>query len=171
MHSAQELTSSAAAIHSFVFPTDLSVSPSIQTLPTEFPVLDYTLLPGSQDEILVTLDTTFGIVSFNQEVGQPPKREHNVTEEQKQQMHKSYRIIKVAQDGSVSLLFSAVIVKECRLIASSPIPLRLTPYLPPSGPSLAQPRTNPPDRHYPPSTSTQTYRSTPDGQGWKKTKT
>jgi hypothetical protein len=94
---------SAAAIHSFIFSDDPTSSPVIKTLPTEFPVLDYTLLPGSQDEILVTLDTTFGIVSFNQEVGQPPKRELAITDQQKDQMHKSYRIIKVASDGSVSL--------------------------------------------------------------------
>jgi hypothetical protein len=142
---------SAAALHSFVLPKDPSTSSSsspIQPFPTEFPMLDYTLLPGSKDEILLTLDTTFGIVTFNQESGQRAKPDLQISEEQKGQMQKSYKIVKVAEDGSVRLLFLHPL--RSRLIPSLPISLLLIHWDRPSRRSSPLPRTRGPGRLYHP---------------------
>jgi hypothetical protein len=95
---------SASALHSFILPTSDS-SPIIKSYETTYPILDYTPLPGSNDTYLLTLDTTFGPINSNQLTGQMPKpkpKEFEVTEDQKAEMEKCYRIVKVASDGSVS---------------------------------------------------------------------
>jgi hypothetical protein len=97
---------SAAALHSFILPTsDSDSSPTIKSFETTYPILDYTLVPGSSDTYLLTLDTTFGPINSNQLTGQMPKpkpKDFEVTEDQKVEMEKCYRIVKVSSDGSVS---------------------------------------------------------------------
>lgn len=60
-------TYSAAAIHSFPLSLDpSSPSPTISTLPLDFPVLDFTMIPSSPSpQILVSLDTTWGVLKQN----------------------------------------------------------------------------------------------------------
>jgi len=95
---------SASALHSFILPTSDS-SPTIKSFETTYPILDYTQVPGSVDTYLLTLDTTFGPINSNQLTGQIPKpkpKDFEVTEDQKVEMEKCYRVVKVASDGSVS---------------------------------------------------------------------
>jgi hypothetical protein len=100
------LIDSAAALHSFILPTPESESsPTIKSFETTYPILDYSLLPNSSDTYLLTLDTTFGPINSNQLTGQMPKpkpKDFEVTEEQRVEMEKCYRIVKVASDGTVS---------------------------------------------------------------------
>ena len=94
---------SASALHSFILPTSDS-TPTIKSFETTYPILDYTQVPGSSDTYLLTLDTTFGPINSNQLTGQMPKpkpKDFEVTEDQKVEMEKCYRIVKVASDGSV----------------------------------------------------------------------
>ena len=97
---------SASALHSFILPTPESESsPTIKSFETTYPILDYSLLPNSSDTYLLTLDTTFGPINLNQLTGQMPKpkpKDFEVTEEQKVEMEKCYRVVKVSSDGSVS---------------------------------------------------------------------
>jgi tRNA (guanine-N(7)-)-methyltransferase subunit TRM82 len=96
---------SASALHSFILPTPESESsPTIKSFETTYPILDYSPLPNSSDTYLLTLDTTFGPINLNQLTGQMPKpkpKDFEVTEEQKVEMEKCYRIVKVELDGSV----------------------------------------------------------------------
>jgi hypothetical protein len=97
---------SASALHSFILRTSGSESsPTITSFETTYPILDYTPVPGSSDTYLLTLDTTFGPINSNQSTGQMPKpkpKDFEVTEGQKVEMEKCYRIVKVSSDGSVS---------------------------------------------------------------------
>ena len=96
----------SSAIHSFVFPADPSSTQStkITTHSTPFPVFEYTPVPGTTDQILLSLDTTFSTVVFNQEAGQRPKKDQEVTltEEQKRDAKKQFLVLQIGPDASVS---------------------------------------------------------------------
>jgi tRNA (guanine-N(7)-)-methyltransferase subunit TRM82 len=66
-------------------------------------VLDYSLIPGTNDQILITLDTSFNVATFNQKAAQKPAAvaEDDISQEQREEMKKSYRIVQIASDGSV----------------------------------------------------------------------
>ena len=98
-----QLTSSAAAIHAFVLPTDFSSEPRIQTFPFSHPVLDFAILPSSQ--LLVTCDPAFGVFTQNQ-TGRPPAKgkavERTVTPDQTTTTSDCVTVVQVGSGASVS---------------------------------------------------------------------
>lgn len=100
-----ELNTSAAAIHAFTLSSDLSVPPSISTLPFSHPVLDFTFMPASTDELAVSVDTAFEVLTHNQ-IGQEAKKaDLSLTEEQVINMRQRVFGAKIGPDGSVSSLW------------------------------------------------------------------
>ena len=77
----------------------------IQSLPTNFPILDYAPVPGTSDQVLLTLDTTFGNVAFNQEAGiQKQAKGFNISDEQREKSKRAFVVVQVGSDGIVSYL-------------------------------------------------------------------
>jgi len=140
-----ELTGSASAVHAFTLPSDFASSPQITTLDLSHPILDFTSLPSGQ--ILVSLDTAFGVLKHNQ-TGENKKRS-DPTEAEVQQVASSTAsaLVQVTEGASVSL-------------ARSPHCTTDISYHPPPATFSRPSKLSPPNPRRPPNSS-QTWICTP----------
>lgn len=94
-----------SALHSFVLPSDLSASPTINTIPFEHPLLDFTMIPSEPGRLLVSLDTAWGMLKSNQtgnesSGGKPRKQE--LSGEDIARMSHNLAVVEGSGDGRVS---------------------------------------------------------------------
>ncbi|KAK8854534.1 hypothetical protein IAR55_003273 [Kwoniella newhampshirensis] len=97
----------ASAIHSFVFSTDQSSQPVVHTLPLPHPVLDFTPITSQPGQILLSLDTAWGVLKQNPGPGtegrqEAIKREGPVTKSEVEALEKLLVVLDVAVDGALS---------------------------------------------------------------------
>ncbi|WWD19332.1 hypothetical protein CI109_103791 [Kwoniella shandongensis] len=115
----------ASAIHSFVFSPDQASQPTVHTLPLSHPILDFTSILSQPGQILVTLDTAWGVLKQNPGPGtegrqEAIKRDGPVTESEVEQLGQFFAVVNIAVDGVLTESSSSSSSTFSSLIPSLP---------------------------------------------------
>ncbi|KAK4689632.1 tRNA (guanine-N(7)-)-methyltransferase subunit TRM82, partial [Tremellales sp. Uapishka_1] len=89
-----------SAIHSFALPSDAETTPEIETLALPYPILDFTLVPGSS-QILLSLDTAWGVLKANLIPGQQQPCPDSLSDDQLSALRDVLRVIELSPDAKV----------------------------------------------------------------------
>jgi hypothetical protein len=89
-------------------PSDPDSITTVQTKELSYPLLNFISLPGHPGHLLLSLDTAWGILKKNQ-VEDAAIKGATATEEQIKAMQESHLVLKVASDGSVSVIPSSIL--------------------------------------------------------------
>ncbi|ORY32126.1 WD40-repeat-containing domain protein [Naematelia encephala] len=93
-----------AALHSFILPSDPVSPPFIHTLPLPYPLVDFTAIPGEDVRLLLSLDTTWGVLKQNpglDGVNTTSKAKEGLTEEEGEMIKQSLAVVQVETSGQL----------------------------------------------------------------------
>lgn len=93
------LTISASSLHAFTVPSDFASPPQIRSVDLAHPILDFTLLPSAQ--ILVSLDTAFGVLKQNQTGENKKRSDSSPAEIQQVASFSASALVQVSANASV----------------------------------------------------------------------
>ncbi|RXK42389.1 hypothetical protein M231_00379 [Tremella mesenterica] len=92
-----------AGLHSFVLAQDLTHA-TVNTFKTDFPVLDFTQIPGEEGRLVVSVDTAWGSLKRNRLPDEKVGPVGEVDEEMLQILGKVLMVVEVSSGGQISAL-------------------------------------------------------------------
>jgi hypothetical protein len=105
---------SAAALHAFTLSKTLG---QVETLSLPHPLLDFAPIPDSPGRLLVSLDTSWGVLKQNPGPGTDGRfKDVSLSAEQKDELQKVLAVVEVSSDGKVG----CVVLPNPRVSSDTP---------------------------------------------------
>ncbi|WVQ95232.1 hypothetical protein IAU59_002327 [Kwoniella sp. CBS 9459] len=101
----------AAALHSFILSADSTPS-AVHTIPLPYPILDFTPVPTQPGQILISLDTAWGVLKKNPSPGVEGRQDviprTDLSDEEQKALEEVFVVVSVGAGGSLNKADSTI---------------------------------------------------------------